>query len=53
MAGDFRRIEEHDSNAQAQHRALCGCGQELDLCTHGFCPRCGHRIDVARLTTVG
>ncbi len=23
---------------------LCSCGQELDLCTHAHCPRCGHRL---------
>jgi hypothetical protein len=26
----------------------CTCGQELDLCRHAYCPRCGHRLD-ARL----
>jgi predicted RNA-binding Zn-ribbon protein involved in translation (DUF1610 family) len=41
---------EHDHLAgqldhpQAQHVTRCSCGQELDVCTHGHCPRCGHRI---------
>ena len=60
MSGNFRRPENleqpaqhHDSHAQVQHRTLCGCGQELDVCTHGHCPRCGHRIEALQLVSVG
>ncbi|WP_162529814.1 hypothetical protein [Nocardioides caldifontis] len=52
MAENFRRIEEHDNHAEAQHRTECGCGQELDLCSTGYCPRCGHRVDTQRLATI-
>jgi len=30
--------------AHADGHPTCGCGQELDLCRHQHCPRCGHRI---------
>jgi len=53
MSGNFRRLEEPESHPQVQHRTVCGCGQELDVCTHGHCPRCGHRVEAPQLVGVG
>jgi hypothetical protein len=29
--------------ADLHHVAICGCGQELDICAGGTCTRCGAR----------
>ena len=31
-------------DARLDGHPLCSCGQELDLCRHAHCPRCGHRL---------
>ena len=53
MAENYNRPEHREAHPQAQHRTQCGCGQELDICSHGHCPRCGHRIEVRELAAVG
>jgi hypothetical protein len=30
--------------ARSEGHPTCACGQELDICTHAHCPRCGHRV---------
>lgn len=30
-----------DPTVDATHPQVCCCGQDLELCTGGHCPRCG------------
>jgi hypothetical protein len=38
--------------ARPEGHRTCSCGQELDICTHAHCPRCGHRIAPQALARV-
>jgi predicted amidophosphoribosyltransferase len=33
--------------------AVCGCGQDLDVCTGAHCPRCGIQVGSARFEPAG
>ncbi|MGN6251594.1 MAG: hypothetical protein ACTHNS_07260 [Marmoricola sp.] len=30
--------------AELAQELRCSCGQELDCCESGYCPRCGHVV---------
>jgi hypothetical protein len=38
---------------QADGHPTCSCGQELDVCHHAHCPRCGHRLVAREPVLVG
>jgi hypothetical protein len=53
-AAVYDAIDQHVGQATG-HRDVhidghptCPCGQELDTCRRAHCPRCGHRLPVAR-----
>ncbi len=35
---------DHRTTAHLDEHVTCTCGQELDVCRHDHCPRCGHRL---------
>jgi len=38
------RIAQRDLPTLHQVSPICGCGQDLDVCTGTHCPRCGTSI---------
>jgi hypothetical protein len=32
------------TRSTSHHLALCGCGQDLDVCAGTHCPRCGSSV---------
>ena len=43
-----RTESSHRDRAHAEGHATCTCGQELDVCRHAHCPRCGHRLNLKK-----
>ncbi len=39
----------HETTVRARRTSqpVCGCGQDLDVCSHAHCPRCGAAVAAA------
>ncbi|WP_148046817.1 hypothetical protein [Nocardioides pocheonensis] len=38
---------------QVDRAASCGCGQDLECCSAGHCPRCGTQLGSSRFEATG